>query len=77
MAYPTPAQLNNYPLLFIAEHRNCTTVMVWRNDHDYQPYAVATVAPNIKKGWLWGHYCDTREQAEECFLEVAERNEQR
>lgn len=83
---PIPEKLNGYPVIRSTRHRNVATVMMARPTSEKpEEFIVATWFPEIKEGWVWGHYFHThRRSVEECraeadaaFLEVEKRNEAR
>lgn len=70
-----PAFLNGYPVLKHKEHAACATVFVSAGCD----YVVATWFPHNGNSWSWGHYflkCDVV-SANECYVEVAQRNANR
>ena len=73
-----PKTLNGYPVVLATISMKCVTVMVDRSEkYAEQPFVVATWWPGLKETWSWGHYCDSRKEAERVFQDVLEMNETR
>jgi hypothetical protein len=72
-----PTELNGYPVIRFAEHKNCVTVMVRREQNPAIPYVVATWWPELKSTWSWGHYCYNSVEADAEFKAAKARNEKR
>jgi len=69
-----PTKLNGYPVIKYTAHSNgYVTVMVERDD-DHMRYVVASWYPELKRGWIWGHYSATLEEAYQDYSEVEKRN---
>lgn len=76
MQTQVPKKLNGLPVLAsCAGGTGYHTVMMERPG--FQPFVVATWWPDLETSWSWGHYCDTREEADGIFAQVATLNARR
>jgi hypothetical protein len=74
--YNVPTRINGHLVLEFKDHCNgYVTVMVHRAHDD--SYIVATWWPNLGESWSWGHYLDSRDEADFVFTDVSKRNARR
>lgn len=72
-----PKVLNGYEVIRFVKHDNdYASIMVYR-PKNYMPYVIATWWPELKSGWMWGHYENESTAAYAVFEQVCDRNSKR